>query len=112
MRGGRATGPDDIPMDFWNVCKVGIKWLTEFFYYFNVIFRTTKMSEESRRSTVILLYKNKSDIQNYNNCRSIKLLSHTMKVQERAVEMRTRRHVSILRKQFRFMLGRPPNMYH
>lgn len=46
MRGGGATGPDDIPMDYWNACKVGIRWLTEFLYYLNVIFRMTKMPVE------------------------------------------------------------------
>lgn len=46
MRGGGATRPDDIPMDYRNACKVGIRWLTEFLYYLNVIFRMTKMPVE------------------------------------------------------------------
>lgn len=36
---------------------------------------------------MILLYKNKSDSQNSNNYRGIMLLSHTMKVWEKVVEM-------------------------
>ncbi|MCF7184020.1 reverse transcriptase family protein [Corynebacterium sp. MC-13] len=52
------------------------------------------------------MYKNKGDIQNYNNYRGIKLLSHTMKVWERVVEMRVRRVVSISENQFGFMPGR------
>lgn len=81
MRGGRAIGPSEIPMDF-----PGIKWSTEFFYYFNVIFRMTKMPIEWRRSKVVPLYKNKSDTQYYNTYRGIKLLSHTMKVQQKVVD--------------------------
>ncbi|KAF3627300.1 putative disease resistance RPP13-like protein 1-like [Capsicum annuum] len=54
---------------------------------------------------MILLYKNKGDIQSYNNYRGIKLLSHTMKIWERVVERRLRRIVSILGNQFGFMPG-------
>lgn len=39
---------------------------------------------------MILLYKNKDDIQNCNNYRDIKLLSHTMTVWMRVVEMKVR----------------------
>ncbi|XP_070015342.1 uncharacterized protein [Nicotiana sylvestris] len=64
------------------------------------------MPEEWRWSTMIPLYKNKGDIQNCNNYRGIKILSHTMKVWERVVEMRVRRLVSISENQFGFMPGR------
>ncbi|KAG5585501.1 hypothetical protein H5410_045935 [Solanum commersonii] len=46
------------------------------------------MPDEWRWSTMVPLYKNKGDIQNCNNYRGIKLLSHTMKIWERVVEMR------------------------
>ncbi|XP_019233441.1 PREDICTED: uncharacterized protein LOC109214027 [Nicotiana attenuata] len=49
-----------------------------------------RIPEEWRWSTVIPLYKNKGDIQNCNNSRGIKLLSHTMKIWERVVELRVR----------------------
>ncbi|XP_060195173.1 uncharacterized protein LOC132624406 [Lycium barbarum] len=55
---------------------------------------------------MIPLYKNKGDIQNCNNYRGIKLLSHTMKVWERVVEARMRKIVSISENQFGFMPGR------
>ena len=55
---------------------------------------------------MIPLYKNKGDIQSCNNYRSIKLLSHTMKIWERVVERRLRKFVFILENQFGFMLGR------
>lgn len=54
---------------------------------------------------MVLVYKNKGDIQNC-NYRVIKLLSHTMKVWERVVEMRIRRAVSISKNQFGLMPGR------
>ena len=81
----------------------GLEWLTELF---NVIFRTAKMPKEWRSSIVIPLYKNKGDIQDCNNFRGIKLLSHTMKLWERVVKRRLREDVSILENQFSFMPGR------
>ncbi|XP_019244283.1 PREDICTED: uncharacterized protein LOC109224152 [Nicotiana attenuata] len=67
MSRGKATGPDEIPMEF---------------------------------------LKEAGDIQNCNNYRGIKLLSHTMKVWERVVEKRVRTCVSISENQFGFMPGR------
>nr|XP_009603322.1 uncharacterized protein LOC104098322 [Nicotiana tomentosiformis] len=69
-------------------------------------FGTKKMSDDWRWSTMILLYKNKGDIQSCNNFRGIKLLSHTMKVWERVVEVRVRTSVSISKNQIGFMPGR------
>ncbi|KAL3351497.1 hypothetical protein AABB24_019876 [Solanum stoloniferum] len=104
MSRGRATGPDEIPVEFWKYMdKAGIEWLTGLF---NVIFKTAKMPDEWRWSTMVPLYKNKGDIQNCNNYRGIKLLSHTMKIWERVVEMRVRKGVSISENQFGFMPGR------
>ncbi|XP_070025544.1 uncharacterized protein [Nicotiana sylvestris] len=72
-----------------------------------------KLVEEDEEDTqrlvvelMIPLYKNKGDIQNCNNYRGIKLLSHTIKVWERVVERRVRTSVSIFENQFGFMLGR------
>ncbi|KAF3658415.1 putative pre-mRNA-processing factor 6-like [Capsicum annuum] len=101
MRRGRATGPDEIPVDFWN--DAGLRWLTGLF---NGIFKMAKMPEVWRWSTMIPLYKNKGDIQSCNNYRGIKLLSHSMKIWERVVEVRLRRIVYILKNQFGFMPGR------
>ncbi|XP_059281034.1 uncharacterized protein LOC132034675 [Lycium ferocissimum] len=55
---------------------------------------------------MIPLYKKKGDIQSCNNYRGIKLLSHTMKVWERVVEMGVRRGVFISENQFDLMSGR------
>ncbi|KAF3647081.1 Rhodanese-like domain-containing protein 11, chloroplastic [Capsicum annuum] len=60
MRRGRATGPDEIPVEFWKfVGEAGVRWLTALL---NEIFRTAKMPEAWRWSTMIPLYKNKGDI--------------------------------------------------
>ncbi|KAM3235512.1 hypothetical protein P3L10_015549 [Capsicum annuum] len=69
-------------------------------------FKTAKMPEAWRWSTMIPLYKNKGDIQSCNNYRGIKLLSYSMKIWERVVEVRLRRIVSISKNQFGFMPGR------
>ncbi|KAM3216965.1 hypothetical protein P3L10_026408 [Capsicum annuum] len=104
MRRGRATGLDEIPAEFWKfVGEAGLRWLTGLF---NEIFKTAKMPEAWRWSTMIPLYKNKGDIQSCNNYRGIKLLSHSMKIWERVVEVRLRRIVSISENQFGFMPGR------
>ncbi|XP_070028580.1 uncharacterized protein [Nicotiana sylvestris] len=57
--------------------------------------RMKRMPEEWRSSTVVPLYKNKGDIQCCDNYRGIKLLSHTMKVWERVVEVKVRKTTSI-----------------
>ncbi|XP_019236372.1 PREDICTED: RNA-directed DNA polymerase from mobile element jockey-like, partial [Nicotiana attenuata] len=104
MSRGKAPGPDEIPVEFWRYAgRAGLEWLTGLF---NVIFKTKRMPDEWRWSTMVPVYKNKGDIQNCNNYRGIKLLSHTMKVWEKVVEMRIRRAVSISENQFGFMPGR------
>ncbi|XP_070020923.1 uncharacterized protein [Nicotiana sylvestris] len=65
-----------------------------------------KMPEEWRWSLMIPLYKNKGDIQDCNNYRGIKLLSHSMKIWERVLERRVQHSVTIFENQFGFMPGR------
>ncbi|XP_019229415.1 PREDICTED: uncharacterized protein LOC109210451 [Nicotiana attenuata] len=104
MSRGKATRPDEISVEFWKeVGRVGLEWLTNLF---NIIFKMKKMTEDWRWSLMISLYKNKGDIQNCNNYRGTKLLSHTMNVWERVVEKRVRTCVSISENQLRFMPGR------
>ncbi|OIT40319.1 exocyst complex component sec6 [Nicotiana attenuata] len=46
MSRGRATGPDEIPVEFWKcIGRSGVEWLSRLF---NVIFRTKRMPEEWR----------------------------------------------------------------
>jgi len=104
MKSEKAVGPDLIPVEIWKCLgEVGLDWLTELF---NVIFRTVKMPNEWRISTVISLYKDKGDVQDCNDYRGIKLLSHTMKLWERVIEGRLRKKISISKNQFGFMPGR------
>ena len=57
MSRGRATAPDQIPVEFWkSIDKAGLEWLTG---SFDVIFKTAKMPDELRWSTMVSLYKNK-----------------------------------------------------
>jgi len=78
MSTGKAEGLDQIPVEIWKwLGEEGLGWLTELF---NVILRTAKMPREWTFSTVIPLYKKKEDIQDCNNYRGIKLISHTMKL--------------------------------
>lgn len=70
--GGRATGPDEITVEFWkNMDGKGMEWPTELF---NVIIKMTNMHESWRWSKMLLKYKNKCDIQNCNKYRGIMLL--------------------------------------
>jgi len=104
MKGGKAMGPDGIPIEVWKCLGVvAIVWLTKLF---NLIFRSNKMPDEWRRSTLVPIYKNKGDVQNCTNYRGIKLMSHTMKLWERVIEHRLRRLTSVTRNQFGFMPGR------
>jgi len=84
MKGGKAMKPDGIPIEVWRcIGDIAIVWLTKLF---NHIFRLNKMPGEWRRSILVLIYKNKGDIQSCTNYRGIKLMSHTMKLCERVIE--------------------------
>ena len=77
MKGGKAMGPDCIPIKVWkSPGDIAIVWLTKLF---NFIFRANKMPEEWRWSILVSIYKNKGDVQSCTNYRGIKLMSHTMK---------------------------------
>ena len=104
MKGGKATGPDGIPVEVWRCLgDIAIVWLTKLF---NRIFRSNKMPEEWRRSILVPIYKNKGDIQSCTNYRGIKLMSHTMKLWERVIEHRLRGMTRVTMNQFGFMPGR------
>lgn len=60
-----------------------------------------------RRNTLVSIYKNKGDIQNYANSRWIKLMRHTMKLWETVIECRLRKETRVTKNQFGFILRRP-----
>jgi hypothetical protein len=67
MKGGKAMGPDGIPIEVWRTLEnIAIFWLTKLF---NLIFRSNKMSDEWRQSILVPIFKNKRDVQSCTNYR-------------------------------------------
>jgi hypothetical protein len=61
MKGGKAMGPDEIPIKVWRSLEdMVIVWLTKLF---NGIFRSNKMPDEWRQSILVSIFKNKRDVQ-------------------------------------------------
>ncbi|KAK3506188.1 hypothetical protein QTP70_009687 [Hemibagrus guttatus] len=101
MKSGKAVGPDDIPVEVWKCLgEAAVEFLTSLF---NRVLESERMPEEWRRSVLVPIFKNKSDVQSCSNYRGIKLMSHTMKLWERVVEARLRKVVEIFEQQFGFM---------
>ncbi|KAK3540907.1 hypothetical protein QTP86_004171 [Hemibagrus guttatus] len=101
MKSGKAVGPDDIPVEVWKCLgEAAVEFLTSLF---NRVLESERMPEEWRRSVLVLIFKNKGDVQSCSNYRGIKLMSHTMKVWERVVEARLRKVVEICEQQYGFM---------
>ncbi|XP_047984785.1 uncharacterized protein LOC125225222 [Leguminivora glycinivorella] len=104
MKNGKAVGPDDIPVEVWKVLKAdGWKWLTLFF---NKLLQEEAIPDEWCSSTLVPIFKNKGDVQDCNNYRGIKLMSHSMKIWEIVVARRIREESEVTQNQFGFMPGR------
>ena len=101
MKTGKAVGPDDIPVEAWRCLgELAIDFLTRMF---NKILEDERMPDEWR-SVLVPIFKNKGDVQSCSNYRGNKLISHTMKLWERVVEVRLRRdEVTISEQQCGFM---------
>ncbi|KAK3548966.1 hypothetical protein QTP70_022654, partial [Hemibagrus guttatus] len=101
MKSGKAVGPDDIPMEVWKCLgEAAVEILASLF---NWVLESERMPEEWRRSVLVLIFKNKGDVQSCSNYRGIKLMSHTMKLWERVVAARLRKVVEICEQQYGFM---------
>ncbi|KAK3571418.1 hypothetical protein QTP86_012056 [Hemibagrus guttatus] len=101
MKSGKAVGPDNIPVEVWKCLgEAAVEFLTSLF---NRVLESERMPEEWRRSVLVLIFKNKGDVQSCSNYRGIKLMSHTMKLWERAVEARLTKVVEICEQQYGFM---------
>ena len=101
---GKTVGPDESPVEVWKCMgKMGIKFLTRLF---NGLLMGERIPEKWRRSVFIPIYKNKGDAQCCGNYRGIKLMSHTIKVWERIIEVRLRDRVEISKQQYGFMPGK------
>ena len=104
MKKAKAVGPDELPLEVWKwMGEMGIKFLTRLF---NRLLVGERMPEEWRRSALIPIYKSKEYAQCCGNYRGIKLISYTMKIWERIIEVRLRDVVEISKQQYGFMPGK------
>ncbi|XP_063545710.1 uncharacterized protein LOC134753703 [Cydia strobilella] len=104
MKNGKAVGPDGIPVEVWKFLKAdGWKWLTLFF---NKLLQEEAIPEEWCNSSLEPVFKNKGDVQDCNNYRGIKLMSHSMKIWEKVLARRMREESEVTQNQFGFMPGR------
>lgn len=70
----------------------------------NTILESERMLEEWRSVLVPIFREQADDVQSFSNYRGMKLMSHSMKIWERAVEAGIRREVRISEQQYGFML--------
>ena len=102
MKNNKATGPDEIPVEAWRALGgEGVDLLWDL-----MIKIEEHIPDEWRESVLVPIYKEKGDVQECQNYRGIKLLSHTMKIWERIVDKRLRGEVEVAEEQFGFMPGR------
>ena len=104
MKNNKATGPDEIPVEAWRALGgEGVDLLWDLMIK---IEEQEHIPDEWRESVLVPIYKEKGDVQECQNYRGIKLLSHTMKIWERIVDKRVRGEVEVAEEQFGFMPGR------
>ena len=104
MKRNKAVGPDEVPTEFWkHMGDVGLLWLT---ILANKILRGDPMPQAWRESYLLPLFKGKGDTRDCNNYRSIKLMSHTMKIIERVFDNLLRQIVEIGNAQCGFVAGK------
>ncbi|KAK6730227.1 hypothetical protein RB195_006969 [Necator americanus] len=77
MKSNKATGPDDIPVDFWKLLgDRGSMWLATLF---NKIVAEGRTPDVWQTSVTVPVWKGKGDIADCTSYRPIRLLCHTMK---------------------------------
>ena len=104
MKNNKATGPDVIPVEARRALGgEGVDLLWDLMIK---IEEQEHMPDEWRESVLVPIYKEKGDVQQCQNYRGIKLLSHTMKIWERIVNERVRGEVEMAEEQFGFIPGR------
>ena len=104
MKNNKAMGPDEIPVEAWRALggeEVNLLWDLMI-----KIEEEEHIPDEWRESVLVPIYKEKGDVQECQNYRGIKLLSHTMKIWERIVDKRVRGEVKVAEEQFGFKPGR------
>ncbi|KAK6764279.1 hypothetical protein RB195_024554 [Necator americanus] len=104
MKTNKATGPDDIPADDWKLLgDRGSVWFTTLF---NKIVSEGRTPDVWQTSVTVTVWKGKGDIACCTSYRTIRLLSHTMKVFDRVLEARLRKIVSVSLNQCGFVKDR------
>ena len=104
IKSGKAVGSYEIPAEVWTCLRrFGVVTLCKLF---NSIMITETIPSAWRDSVLVLIFKEKGDIQECNNYRGIKLLTHTFKIWERVLGRRVRECTDIHESQFGFMPGR------
>ena len=89
----KAAGPSEVTVELLNVSKKeSVKRLAE---VANNMLEENKMPECWRKSDLIPIFKTKGNVRSCGNYRSIKLLEHGMKVNERIFERRLRKAVKL-----------------
>ena len=91
-------------MEVWKCLgQLGVVTLCKLF---NRIMTTECIPSAWRNSILVPIFKEKGDVQECNNYRGIKLLTHTFKIWEKVVDRRLRERTEIHESQFGFMPGR------
>ena len=104
MKCGKVVGSDEIPVEVWKCLgQLGVVTLCKLF---NRIMTTECIPSAWRNSILVPIFKEKGDIQECNNYRGIKLLTHTFRIWEKVVDRRLRECTEIHESQFGFMPGR------
>ncbi len=103
IKNGKATGPDDIPVDVWKL--MGHRLAVNLAALFNNIFAENRAPQAWTTSTMVQIWKGKGDVSECKNYRPIRLLSHTMKIFERVLDSRLRGIINISPNQCGFVKG-------
>ena len=94
MKNSKAVGPGNMPVEARrSLEEAGIEKLTQLV---QMIWREEVMPAEWRKSAITPIYKENCDIQDFGNYRGIKLMSQTMKIQEKIIEQRLREETNSL----------------
>lgn len=103
MKCGKATGPDDIPSEFWKACgPAGTEWLTRLL---NQVTSQQEIPRSWSASTTVPIWKGKGNIADCSTYRPIRLMSHTLKILERIIDQKLRDIVDISENQCGFVKG-------
>ena len=103
MQNNKACGPDDVPVE-------AMRLLMQ--YGEDLVLQTMNealingMSDMWRSSIITPIFQGKGSAMECNNYRGIKLLCHAMKLYERMVENRLRKHIEISSNQYGFRPGK------